>query len=472
MAPKILLLYERDDNRYWFANAPGLAIAEGSPLADLSDKYLIYESDLLLAVSNTMDGDLVPKHHNYLASYKIDETYYVLLERMPHQDILTPLTPLSSCVSETLGVRSVHSIGDNRRGRPLDSITVGDNGHGAEPMRSGWSTPSVPARSDGNASVGQSHWTNKDEPTLHGWETPPQTAKSDRGFPSIAYSDCSAPTQTARSNDNASADGWDIKDTSAHAGWDFELANSDDGRASTSNSGWITYPQTANSENNAPVSHYDANEDVELRNEQSTNERGTMAPSPLITDQAIGNDNQSGKNDAKDDTNVNATMAHKDSVRSATSFAAKVARAGDGLKGKMPNFAKSPCYGYPKSPYPHQPAPYWSYPQNDTYSFSIHEGLSFPRSNAVPCYYEPLHPYDCYVSGEVIPPWQDPRRHTLMAFDQLPRHPAYLPSMAVAPPKCPLSPLTIPRTGRPVSPTFTRTTVPPVDPVPPYDGHW
>ncbi|PWY67291.1 hypothetical protein BO83DRAFT_96616 [Aspergillus eucalypticola CBS 122712] len=80
MAPKILFLFEKDNDRYWLSDATGLPIADGCPLLDLTDKELVYETELLMMVTSAMEAKLMPLNYNYLASYKIAETYYVLLE--------------------------------------------------------------------------------------------------------------------------------------------------------------------------------------------------------------------------------------------------------------------------------------------------------------------------------------------------------------------------------------------------------
>ena len=415
---------------------------------------------------------------NYLASYKIGETYYVLLEKRLNDDTLAPLTPLSSCVSETLGVRSVHSTGDFRRGRPSDSICVSDNGHAVEPMNLGWSTPLEATRSDENASVGQSHWG---EPALSGWKTLPQAAESDDGFPLVAYSNRSAPPQTVPSSEHASVDRWDSQDEPVHPNWDIKFeGDSDDGHGSLSNSEWIEYPQTANSENNAPVSHDDAKEDPESRNEQSAEERGLIPPSLLITNQISSKDSQSGKSDVKDDSSAKTTMAHKGSVYSATSFAPKVARPSDGLKEKIPNFAKGPYHSYARggssfvvghkasSAYTHHPAPYRSYPHNVPHPFAVPDALRFPRPIDNPCWWEPVYPYERYVDGESIYPWQN--SHRPRTFNELPSRPGYLPPrpnpIPPAASTAPMAPI-LPEATNPLLPS-----IPPADPLPGYDETW
>ncbi|OJZ88135.1 hypothetical protein ASPFODRAFT_530436 [Aspergillus luchuensis CBS 106.47] len=80
MAPKLLFLFEKDNDRYWLSDATGLPIADGCPLLDLTDKELVYETELLMMVTSAMEAKLMPTNYNYLASYKIAETYYVLLE--------------------------------------------------------------------------------------------------------------------------------------------------------------------------------------------------------------------------------------------------------------------------------------------------------------------------------------------------------------------------------------------------------
>ncbi|RDH38916.1 hypothetical protein BDQ94DRAFT_49521 [Aspergillus welwitschiae] len=100
MAPKLLFLFEKDNDRYWLSDATGLPIADGCPLLDLKDKELVYETELLIMVTSAMEAKLVPANYNYLASYKIAETYYVLLEERIDGGF-TAISPSSN--SATLG---------------------------------------------------------------------------------------------------------------------------------------------------------------------------------------------------------------------------------------------------------------------------------------------------------------------------------------------------------------------------------
>ncbi|PYI12589.1 hypothetical protein BO78DRAFT_435044 [Aspergillus sclerotiicarbonarius CBS 121057] len=440
MAPKLLLIYEKEDSRYWLTNSPGLAVADASPLVDLTDKEFIFESELLLAVASTMEGNMVPKHLNYLASYQMGETYYVLLEK---RDTLTPLTPLSSCVSETLGVRSVHSNeGCRRRRSSSESMGVSEEGQAAEPKRSGWSTPVADTRSEGHAS--ENCWDNKDEPTQSDWSASPIIAIND------GFLNWSVPLQPPSNDDHASVDNWDSKDEPAHVGWNCETGNSD-GRASVapSENKWNAYSHTTTNNNHAFVFPCDTKKDVESSNEQSAKEGTHIAPFPLV----VGKDVLSNKNDVGDNVSIESTQAQRSSSCAGTTFAAKVAHASDTLKEKMPGIARTRYSPFPgieshavedhtapsANTYPF--APSRSYPHNMPHQSAFRDGGLFDRFDDIqsPCssrgpayrqyywggYVPPA--YRQYVDHEPMHPWH--KRHAL-GPRVYPGYTGYVPPMA------------------------------------------
>ncbi|RAK93496.1 hypothetical protein BO79DRAFT_24532 [Aspergillus costaricaensis CBS 115574] len=109
MAPKLLFLFEKDNDRYWLSDATGLPIADGCPLLDLTDKELVYETELLMMVTSAMEAKLMPTNYNYLASYKIAETYYVLLEERLDGGRFPAISPASNSATLEDG----DSVGSN-----------------------------------------------------------------------------------------------------------------------------------------------------------------------------------------------------------------------------------------------------------------------------------------------------------------------------------------------------------------------
>ncbi|RAK95797.1 uncharacterized protein BO80DRAFT_248965 [Aspergillus ibericus CBS 121593] len=456
MAPKTLLFYAKRNGSYWLSNFPGLPVADASPLVDLTDKELTFESELLLAISSTMEGNPLLKRHNYFASYKMCGTVYVLLEK---RDTLFPLTPLSSCGS-TLGVRSVDSNEGLRRARPTSESIVGsEEGQDADWMSSGRSSPAGVTRNEGHAS-------SVDGNMQVGWQNLGRIVHRNGRFPRVK-SGWSAPRHTKLPSvvrwDKLTDDDGIIKPSNSegHA----SVALSEDKR--------ISHLQAAKYDHHALV--IDSSKDKATSSNEQAAEKGRhMATHPLI----VGQDIQTNKSDTEDNASIKSTLARNGSASSGSTFAAKLADATDALKEKMPSLTRTPyppLSGFDTSLLQRLPSPYGnlylspptsSYPHNPSYpSTSRYGAVSAPLDDGLSCCPPHALAYNAYPRGDYMSPaYRQPvdhiAKHCPSSSGPAPTSPAAsIPPVASVPAEAPAP-----------APDSTTAPTPTVDSKPAYDG--
>ncbi|GKZ33205.1 hypothetical protein AbraIFM66950_002997 [Aspergillus brasiliensis] len=200
MAPKLLLLFEKENDRYWLSDHTGLPIADGCPLLDLKDKELVYETELLMTVTSAMEAKLVPSNYNYLASYKIAASYYVLLEERLDGASLA-LSSLSSSATFRDEISTVSENGTPRYSRPSTHSLL--EGEDSDCTDSDFVTPSQSSTATNSASSPtddeESDDSMRDEATSSDSDGPPPAK---RPVPSTGIS-----TTTLRYEDSEIANG-------------------------------------------------------------------------------------------------------------------------------------------------------------------------------------------------------------------------------------------------------------------------